>query len=169
MMCRHFELARVVKRKSDSFGIMPVHKTPSGKNDPLFTTLPDPFFAADFREWQVLQPQTSYLKEIGASILALEKIRPHVPLERAVMAMRLTDEIVGTQFHPEADPRGMLFHFAKEGARGPITDKHGPEKFKQIIQRLMDPGALLPTYRSFIPGFIENAVRRLRPEKFESE
>jgi homoserine O-succinyltransferase/O-acetyltransferase len=166
MMCRHFALAEVVKRKSDSFGIMPVHKTPPGKHDALFSLLPDPFFAADFREWQVLQPKASYLKEIGASILALEKIRPHVPLERAVMAMRLSDEIIGTQFHPEADPKGMFFHFAKDTARETITDKHGPEKFRQIIQRLMDPGALLPTYRAVIPGFIENAVRTLRPEAF---
>jgi homoserine O-succinyltransferase/O-acetyltransferase len=169
MMCRHFQLARVVKRKSDSFGIMPVHKTSDGKHDALFSLLADPFYAADFREWQVLQPKTSYLREIGASVLALEKIRPHVPLERAVMAMRLSDEIVGTQFHPEADPKGMFFHFAKDAARGTIVDKHGPDKFRQIIQRLMDPGALLPTYRAFIPGFIENAVRELRPEAFDAE
>lgn len=167
LMSRHFEIARVVKRKSDSFGIMPVHHTPHGRRDRLFSRLSDPYFAADFREWQVLRPDKSKLNALGASILALEKIRPHVPLERAVMAMRISDEIIGTQFHPEADPQGMFYHFAKDEQREKIMEKHGNEKFRQIMQRIIDPGALTPTYNTVIPGFLEDAIRVLRPEAFE--
>lgn len=160
LMCRHFDLAEVVKRKSDSFGILPVHPTAKGKNDVLFSKLADPFYAADFREWQVLQPKTTNIKALGASILAIEKERPHVPLERAVMAMRVSDEIIGTQFHPEADPEGMLYHFSKEQTREKILDRHGIEKFDQLIDRLKDPNFLTATYDSFIPTFLKNAIEQ---------
>lgn len=158
MMCRHFDLAEVVKRKSDSFGIMPVHLTEKGKEDPLFSSLADPFYGADFREWQVLQPKTTNIKALGASILAIEKDRPHVPLERAVMALRISDEIVGTQFHPEADPEGMLYHFSKDQLREKIQERHGTEKFDQVIERLKDPTYLMATYLNFIPSFLKQAI-----------
>ncbi|MCH8495896.1 MAG: hypothetical protein LAT57_09760 [Balneolales bacterium] len=164
LMNRHFDIAEVVKRKSDSFGILPVHLTDAGKRDPLFSQLSDRFFAADFREWQVLQPKMKSIQSLGASILALEKIRPHIPLERAVMAMRISDEIVGTQFHPEADPEGMLYHFSKEEQRKTIIKRHSTEKFQQIMDRLKGPNYLLPTYNTFIPGFLQLAIKNLRPE-----
>lgn len=162
LMSRHFDIAEVVPRKSDSFGILPVHPTELGKKDPLLRVLPDPFYAADFREWQVLQPNTTSIQALGASILALEKIRPHVPLERAIMAMRISDEIVGTQFHPEADPDGMYYHFGREDQRNKIVARHGEAKFEQIIDRLIDPNFLLPTYETFIPAFLRTAVEKLR-------
>lgn len=164
LMSRHFDIAEVVKRKSDSFGVLPVHLTEAGKNDPLFSLLGDPFYAADFREWQVLQPKMKSIQSLGASILAKEKIRPHVPLERAVMAMRISPEIVGTQFHPEADPQGMYHHFGKEEQREKIVERHSQEKFDQIMHRLSDPDFLTPTYDKFIPGFIDQAISSLYPE-----
>ncbi|MCC5925172.1 MAG: GMP synthase [Bacteroidetes bacterium] len=166
LMSRHFDIAEVEKRKSDSFGVLPVHLTEKGKNDELFSKLTDPFYAADFREWQVLQPKMKSIQSLGASILALEKIRPHVPLERAVMAMRISPEIVGTQFHPEADPEGMFHHFAKEEQREKIIKRHSKEKFNQIMHRLTDPEFLKPTYHTFIPSFIEQAIQVTRPELF---
>lgn len=166
LMSRHFDIAEVVKRKSDSFGVLPVHLTDAGKADPLFSRLNNPFYAADFREWQVLKPDHSSIQSLGASILALEKIRPHVPLERAVMAMRISPEIVGTQFHPEADPKGMFHHFGKEDQREKIIKRHSRDKFEQIMERLIDPDFLEPTYTTFIPAFIEQSIRSLRPELF---
>lgn len=47
---------------------------------------------------------------MGASILAIEKARPHVPYERAMMALRFNENMIGTQFHPEADAIGMSLH-----------------------------------------------------------
>lgn len=160
LMCRHFDLAEVVKRKSDSFGILPVHPTKSGKSDVIFSKLTDPFYAADFREWQVLQPKTTSIKALGARILAIEKDRPHVPLERAVMALRVSDEIIGTQFHPEANPEGMLYHFSKDHTREKILGRHGEEKFNELIHRLKDPTFLMATYNAFIPTFLRNAINQ---------
>jgi len=77
IMARYFKFAEVVKRNSKSFGVMPVNKTESGKTDPLLKQLPDPFYGADFREWQVVQPDQKVFEELGAQILCKEKERPH--------------------------------------------------------------------------------------------
>jgi GMP synthase-like glutamine amidotransferase len=158
LMCIHFGLADVVPRKSGSFGVLPVHLTDEGQADPLLSKLPDPFYGADFREWQVLQPRYESIQSLGASLLAIEKDRPHVPLERAVMAMRVSPEIVGTQFHPEADPEGMRAHFSKDEQRDKIVSKHGQEKYDEILFRMSDPDSLSRTYAIFIPEFIRQAL-----------
>ena len=158
MMCRHFNLGKVTERKSQSFGVFATHPTPAGLDEPLFEGLQDPFYVADFRDWQVIQPDHSKIEELGASILAYEKERPHVPLERAVMAIRISDEMVGVQFHPEADPEGMLIHFQKDNRRQSIISTHGEEKFNQIMDRLRDPDFLHLTYQTVIPNFLHRAV-----------
>lgn len=167
MVARHFGLADVTERRSESFGIHPVHITKSGKNDPIFTGLKDPFYAADFREWQVLQPRQEVLDRLGARILAIEKERPHVNLERAVMAIRLSRQMIALQFHPEADPAGMTRHFRKPEQMGKIIEKHGQEKFNNLIQGLTDPEYLLPTYENMIPGFLKRSIAQIRPEVTE--
>ncbi len=165
MMCIHFDLATVQPRKTGSFGILPVHHTEEGLKDPLLGLLPDPFYGADFREWQVLQPKHESIQSLGARILAIEKDRPHVPLERAVMAMRISPEILGTQFHPEADPDGMLAHFSKPEQKNVILEKHGDEKYQDILHRLSDPNYLWKTYNTFIPAFLDDASRVIRLRK----
>jgi GMP synthase-like glutamine amidotransferase len=164
MMCRFFQVARVTKRRSESFGIFPVHKTEAGLIDPLFEPLPDPFYAADFRKWQVVEPDLARLAELGAQVLACEKKRDHIPLERATMAMRISPEIVGVQFHPEADPPGMMKHFADPARRKFIARHHGKEKYERIMYRLGDPMYLKRTHDVFIPTFLRQAIEALRPE-----
>lgn len=159
LLCIHLGLAEVKLRKSGSFGVMPVHHTEAGLKDPLFGLLPDPFYGGDFREWQVLQPRHDRIAEIGASILAIEKDRPHVPLERAVMAMRISPEIVGVQFHPEADPAGMNLHFNEPKRKAGIIEKHGQAKFDEIQFRILDPASLGVTYTTVIPEFIRRAIQ----------
>lgn len=164
MVARHFSFGEVVPRRSPAFGIFPVHKTERGLTDPLFEKLEDPFYAADFREWQVLQPRKELMDEMGAEILCLEKERPHVDLERAIMAIRLLKQMVAVQFHPEADPEGMLFHFSQPEQREKIISKHGAEKYESILHGLKEPGYIERTYSSVIPGFLRRAVMNNRPE-----
>lgn len=164
MMARFFKFAHVTRRRSTSFGIMPVHKTEAGKSDIIFSELANPFFGADFRDWQVVQPDQGVLSDIGAEIIALEKIRPHVDLERAVMGVRISPEIAGVQFHPEADRDGMLYHFLKPERKAAVIDSHGPEKYDITLHRIQDPNYLQPTRETVIPNFINNAIENLRPE-----
>lgn len=167
LMCRHFNLGEVVKRKSKSFGVMPVHKTEEGYAEPLFEPLDDPFFVADFREWQVVKPNSENLRELKADVLLLEKYRPHVPLERAMTAIRLSKYFVGVQFHPEADTSSLHTYFSDEVERKKIVENHGEEKYHQIISLLQDPNALIKTEKVVFPSFLKE-VSKHHCERFQA-
>jgi homoserine O-succinyltransferase len=160
MACIHWKLAHVNKRRKTSFGTFPVHQTSFGKKDIIFDPLPDPFWIVDSRDFQVIQPNPSALEHFGAKIVCLEKIRPHVPLERAVMAIRFSKEIVGTQFHPEADADGMLRYFLSEDKKTNIIKNHGEAKYNDMIEHLNDPDKILMTASVIIPSFLKVAYRQ---------
>lgn len=161
MAIDHFKLAKVSKRKSISFGTFPVHPSKAGKEDVIFSELDHPFYVADFRRYQVTEPDKARFKELGAKLLALEKIRPHIDLERAVMAVRWSPEIIGTQFHPEADPEGMLNHFSSPEIKAEIINDHGRDKWMTMMAHLSDQEKIEVTHETVIPAFLRNAVRQL--------
>ena len=161
MICDHFDLARVLPRQSRAFGTFPAHMTPDGTMEPYFESLSDPFCVADFRLWQVVQPDHEVFEAMGAKILALEKIRPHVPLERAIMAVRFSREFFGVQFHPEADPAGMQIHFNQADKKAEIIKEHGLEKFDQMMSDLVDPNQIPLTFKTILPAFLEDTIRML--------
>lgn len=163
MACNHFGLGEIKPRKSTSFGVYPVHKTAAGKRDSMLEGLPDPYYAVDSRDWQLIQPNLKVFKEHGAVILSLEKIRTHVELERAIMAVRFSDEFVGTQFHPEADPVGMKAHFEKEENREKVIKNFSKRKYTNMMIHLEDPDKIALTHSSIIPHFIETALEKLTP------
>ena len=165
MMCRFFALGSVVPRRSESFGVFPTHQTEAGKADPMFRGLPDPFYSADFRKWQVVQPSEVMLEELDGEVLAIEKKRPHVPLERALMAIRISEDMAGVQFHPEADPAGMTIHFAKPERMAHVVKHHGEEKYHRIMRRLSDENFLKQTHDRVLPNFIRGAVSIMRPDE----
>ena len=170
MACIHFRIGEVIPRRSMSFGIFPAHKTTSGLKEPLLEGLPDPFYVADFRKWQVIQPDHQQLKELGAEIIALEKYRPHVPLERAIMGIRFTDHIVGFQFHPEADPVGMLKRFREVDKSNHVVNQYGEEKYQRMIDDLHDPNKMGLTHDTVLPVFMSDSIKsikKLKTEKIE--
>ncbi len=163
IMARYFKFGEVIKRKSRSFGIVPIHKTEDGKRDPLLKGLPDVFYGADFRSWQVVQPDKKVMNELGAKILCLEKIRPHVPLERALMAVRISNEIVGTQFHPEADPASMYYHFKKPEKQAEVIKEYGEKKLREMVEHLENPDNITLTRNTVLPNFLRGAISELFP------
>jgi homoserine O-succinyltransferase len=160
---RHLEVGLLSKRKSTSFGIFPMHRTEAGQNDPLLHTLPEPFYSVDSRDYQITEPNEARLQELGIEILAMEKERPHVPLDRALMALRFTPEIFGTQFHPEADGEGMLRHFQTDEKRNQIIANHGEAKYEEMVRLLQDPNTIELTESIIIPTFLQQAVAALEP------
>ena len=158
LVVRHLELGLLSRRKSTSFGIFPIHKTDDGCSDPLLAGLPEPFYAVDSRNYQVTEPNVDRLDEMGARILCLEKHRPHVLLERAVMAIRFSDEIAGTQFHPEADNEGMLRYFLTDEKRNQIVTNFGRQKYEDMVAYLQDPDKISLTESVVLPGFLRQAI-----------
>jgi len=167
LVCRHYAIAHVTSRKSTAFGVFPVHLQPAGKDEPIFTDLQDPFFAVDSRSYQVIQPDTDRMAAIGARILAIEKERPHIPLERAIMAVRFSDYMVGTQFHPEADPAGMSMYLQREDRKKTVIAEHGEEKWRSMIEQLDDPDKIRWTYSHVIPNFLDHALSSYRSVMIE--
>lgn len=165
MICHHLKLAQITKRKSTAFGIFPVHKTEDGTHDPVLQNLPEPFYAVDSRDWQVIQPDEKRLDELGAKILSLEKIRPHVSFERAVMAIRFADGIIGTQFHPEADVIGMDFYFKREDKKKSVIENHGEQKYYDMLASLSDKDKIYLTHHTILPNFLKEALANLRGVK----
>ncbi|MFN8346007.1 MAG: GMP synthase [Spirosomataceae bacterium] len=162
MACLHWGVGLVCKRRSTSFGIFPMHKTHFGLKEPLFEQVTDPFYAVDSRDYQVIEPNYSELERLGAKVLCIEKERPHVAhLERAVMAVRFSREIFGTQFHPEADGEGMLRHFQKEEKRTLIIKNYGEAKYNDMVDSLLDPDKIIRTETAIIPSFLQQAAEQL--------
>lgn len=168
LACYHFQLGEVAKRKSTSFGVYPVHKTGAGKMDKLLHKLADPYFAVDSRDWQLIQPNLRIFKSHGATILSLERIRTNVEYERAIMAVRFSPEMVGTQFHPEADPIGMTEHFKKEENREKVIRNFGLEKYEDMMIHLQDEDKIMLTHQTILPTFIEQAITHLRNIPFQT-
>jgi homoserine O-succinyltransferase/O-acetyltransferase len=158
LACRYFNAGLVCKRKSTSFGVFPVHMLVDGRNEEVFHGLKDPFYAVDSRDFQVIQPNIGHLEEMGANLLCIEKNRPHVPLERAVMAIRFNEYMIGTQFHPEADAPGMLMYLKTEEKRKTVIDNHGEAKLNSMIEHLEDPDKIVWTHSHVLPNFLNSAI-----------
>jgi GMP synthase-like glutamine amidotransferase len=135
LACRKYNTGTVTKRNAAALGIFPLNLTEKGEKDLIYAGLANPFYVVDSRAWQVVGAgqDTFDLKE--AAILALEKERPAVDLERCIMSVRFSKEMIGTQFHPEADP--------------------------QQLRHLKNPDLVKRTRQLILPNFLTDALQSL--------
>ncbi|KIO75900.1 GMP synthase [Pedobacter lusitanus] len=162
MACRKYGLGMVTRRKSTAFGIFPVTLTQEGENDIIYAGLTNPFYAIDSRDWQVVDAEDETFNETGAEILALEKERPYIDLERCIMSIRFSKEFVGTQFHPEADPDGMRLYLLEEEKKKSIIAAHGEDKYLDMLDSIDNPDRILLTQKSILPNFLTEAIQALK-------
>jgi GMP synthase-like glutamine amidotransferase len=164
LACRHYNVGLVTKRRSTAFGVFPVHLLNGAGNEPLFAGLNDPFYAVDSRDYQVVQPNHRVLDDMGAKILCIEKERPHVPYERAIMGIRFNEYMIGTQFHPEADAVGMSMYLQTTEKKKTVIENHGEEKWRSMLEHLNDPDKIMWTYTHILPNFLNQAIEQFSPE-----
>ena len=142
---------------------MPIHKTDEGDEEFLFQNLPDPFFAVDSRAYQLIEPNYESIYNLGAKLVAIEKFRPHVAhLERAIMAIRFSDEIFGTQFHPEADPKGLMENLKDPKNKEAMIENYGLEKYHETIDRIDDEDKIVLTQAQILPRFLQHAAEKVQ-------
>ena len=158
LACRYFNAGLVYKRKSTAFGVFPVHMLEAGKAEPIFEGLRDPFYTVDSRDHQVIQPNHDLLRDMGGEILCIEKSRPHVPYERAVMGIRFNEYMVGTQFHPEADASGMSKYLQTEEKKQTVIENYGEEKLVSMLHHLNDPDKIMWTHSHILPNFLNSGA-----------
>jgi len=161
LVCRHYKLAQVCRRKSTAFGVFPVHILSEGNHEPIFEGLNDPFYTVDSRDYQAIAPDKERVDRMGAVLLAIEKERLHVPYERAIMAIRFSEYMIGTQFHPEADPEGMSMYLQRADKKATVIAEYGEEKWSSMVEQLQDPDKILSTYHHILPNFLNQAVGEL--------
>ena len=161
LVSRHLGLGEVGKRKSTSFGVLPVHLTAAGLAEPVFAGLPEPFYAVDSRDYQLTNLNDKRLTQLGGAVICLEKDRPHVPLARAIMAIRFTPEVLGTQFHPEADGEGMLRYMLTDERKQQVITAYGEAKYEEMVRLLADPNTIEHTESVVLPTFLRRALAHL--------
>ena len=126
------------------------------EKDEILKNLQNSFYIVDSRDWQVIQPNMNTFYSTGAEVLALEKERPHVPFEQALMTIRFSDEIYGTQFHPEADGLGMRHYLlTDEEKKAQVIANFGAEKYHEMIDKLDDEDKIILTHKEIIPNFMK--------------
>lgn len=161
LACRKYQLGTVMKRKSTAFGIFPITLTHKGEHEPIFNGLPNPFHSVDSRDWQVVMPDLIDFENKGAKILAIEKERPHVDLERCIMSIRFSPYMIGTQFHPEADPIGMKLYLLQDEKKTAISENHGEAKYLDMLESLEEPDRIMLTQKTILPNFLDIAIQNL--------
>lgn len=165
LVCRYWNIGKVCERKSTSFGVFPIHLLKDGQEEIIFHQMQDPFYAVDSRDFQVVAPIVNNLAAIGGSILAIEKERPHINLERAIMAVRFNQYMIGTQFHPEADAVGMSLLLQTEEKKRTVIENYGEAKWASMIEQLNDPDKIMFTYEHVLPNFLNIALKHLQSVK----
>jgi GMP synthase-like glutamine amidotransferase len=162
LMCRKYGLGDINLRRSASFGVLPMHQTAAGLNEPVFEGLADPFYSVDSRSWQVVNPNEKRFIELGMQLAAIEKERLHIDLPRAMMAIRFDDYSFGTQFHPEADAGGVKTLLLREDEKRDVVEEHGIDKYNSMLEHLDDPDKITLTQNTIIPNFLDQAVLSLQ-------
>ena len=162
LACRKYGVGKISKRKSGVFGILPVTLTEDGEQDILYRGLPNPFYAIDSREWQVTHPREKSFTKKEAHVLAIEKDRPELDLERCIMSVRFSRELSGTQFHPEADPADLKLYLLAEENKKAVIATHGEEKYTDILHQLDNPNGIALTLQQLLPNFITEALQSIK-------
>lgn len=161
LACRKYGVGKITKRNSGVFGIFPVTLTAEGENDIIYKNLANPFYVIDSRDWQVIDPEGNPFTKQGAQVLAMEKDRPAIDLERCIMSVRFSKEFVGTQFHPEADPADVKSYLLDQENKEAVILSHGKDKYEAILHHLDNPNGITRTQKNVLPNFITQAIQSL--------
>jgi len=161
MICHHMGIGTISLRKNESFGILPVDKTEAGETDSLLKELNSPFYGADFRRYEVIYPNEARIKELDASITAIENPDLDIDENRALMAVRFSNAWYGTQFHPEAHPDGMVHYLRRSDKKEMIIANFGLNTYEEMMHNALHPDRLAHTRDLILPGFLKDAMDRI--------
>ena len=163
LACLYFKIGKISLRShGQSFGTFPCYRTPQGARDKYLKLLDNPFWIADFRDWQVINADRNYVNEKGFKILAHEPIQKNNE-PRAIMAIRFSETMFGTQFHPEADADGMSVYFSDPIRQETVTKNFGAKKYNQMITDLNDANKIQKTFKTLLPTFLNEAANANDP------
>jgi GMP synthase-like glutamine amidotransferase len=159
VLTRRFRFAEVCDAPKSVYGIMPAYPTPVGISSYMLEGLGERFFAFERRNYQVVHPDESELKKIGANVLALES--RHGLRGKAIMTLSIGEEFQATQFHPEADRDSILRNFLDPEKREHILAHNGEELFNKMLASLRSEDRVKKTHDLIMPRFLAKAYHHL--------
>ncbi|MBK9639688.1 MAG: hypothetical protein IPO63_18515 [Bacteroidetes bacterium] len=77
------------------------------------------------------------------------------------MGIRFSPEMIGTQFHPEADPIGMLHYLLRSDKKEIVIKHHGQDKYDEMLLHLNDPDKINLTQGCIIPTFLNDSIGKI--------
>ena len=163
--CLHFQFGELGLRNKKSFGTYPCYLTGNGLYEEVFEGLPNPMYVADFRSYEVLEDNYETKSSIYPKVLAVEQIDPMEPRQRAIMALRFSPEMIGTQFHPEAYAAGMYEYFNQPERKAMVIEEHGEERLNQMVRDLGHPNKIKLTNSLILPNFINQSIEIINNER----
>lgn len=159
LVCRMLQVGELSHRVQKSEGIFPVERTEEGAKDPVFQYLSNPFWVLDSREYQVTNLNPEKVNELGGTLLAIEQANASEAKHQAIMSMRFNDEMMGTQFHPEADADGLVRYLENRIQ----TDLNQAAVWKSgLEQAIVHRDAIQQTHHTILPEFLKQAIRQIR-------
>jgi GMP synthase-like glutamine amidotransferase len=164
---QHFGFARMERRASRKFGLMPVYTTYAGARSPLLGAFGERLFAWEHREWEALGLDEGKLASTGGELWAVES-RPDGSSGwkgDGLLAFRFAPGIEGTQFHPEADRGGALAWIRRPEQAAACIEAYGQLTYDRMLVSLDDPTRLARTFAVLIPGWLDRAFDALAMER----
>ena len=80
----------------------------------------------------------------------------------APMAIRFNNEMIGTQFHPEADAIGMIQYLKEDTRKDNIIKEYGMKKYLDMVDHADDPDKIQLTHDLILPNFLNQAIENLK-------
>ena len=166
----HTAVARMERRATRKFGMMPVYPTPAGMRSPLLAEFGERFFAWEHREWEAIGLDPRRLAEIGGELWATESRVDPDTLALApgashkgdgLLVFRFSNNIEGTQFHPEADRDGAMAWLVRPEQTAAAVLAYGELTYARMLKSLDDPSRLVRTFERFIPGWLDRKFDEL--------
>ncbi len=160
LACIEWKLGHVGKRPHYSFGVVRVNKLPIANTDAVFGPLENPFYAVDSRSYEIYVNSDAEIEDGPFDVFATE-FQKGEPRHKVLMAAKFSNEIYGTQFHPEAWPQGFLKAVEAPERKEQIIDSYGETYYDKMISHINDPEKLLATYNCILPNFLQMAHEEL--------
>ena len=123
-------------------------------------------FTWEHRNWEAVNADAARLRELGGEITAMEShAKGVVNTGEAILGMNFGPGIDGTQFHPEADKRGVLTWIEKPEHALAVEGAYGRVLYDRMIKSLANPERLARTFALCIPGWLTYRFNALAAER----
>jgi GMP synthase-like glutamine amidotransferase len=166
----HFAIARMEKRPTLKFGVMPAYILPDGQSTDFLKPFGYRLFTWEHRNWEAVGVDEARMKALGGKLLAMEShAKGVVNTGQAILGLKFAPGVHGTQFHPEADKAGVMAWIEKPEHMAAVESAYGRVLYDRMLRSLANPERLAKTFALLIPSWLTNrfnqlaAVRGLHP------